>query len=502
MGKYNFYYDETEHSRIINYTTVCAENYYDSFIAGIVGWKSEDEENICNKYAAFEEKFSSRKDKNGEIKSRTFRQSQFKYGFASMNPPNAQMLDAFLSVWDENMHLYFLVRSKVEYLIDQIFSKYHNTWYANYDNMRYSLIKAINVYRPKELIECIYGEPHQFKEALIGFLKSRIEIDKSNKTLKQAEIDAFQEAIKLLEDTEVPQLLSWDYQVTFEGFLKYLREENISNYSLLLDKEGEADEDSNTLIAANNAGVSEVKEGDSKDYIGLRMADMIAGILAKMMKAVSEALMPKQTTAVPIKTILSKEWFDLSEAQLNLYKKLYKIICVWDDAWYKSYAGKYSDDLIVFIALLAYMNQFKSAEMLKKQLSKNGEYFNTFSTAMLRDYFERLGKNMPIEYVPRGNGEYFLNSKGGKVFYNSEKQPKLRIPASGIIEEVQSVGITSSGIPLVTIFKKGKMLCYRLPDDLMGWAAHLTAIASTGEKMFPCRVRFLWRDGKYFADLR
>ena len=44
--KYMFFYDETEHSRKINYETVTANNYYDNFITGIVGWKAEDDECI------------------------------------------------------------------------------------------------------------------------------------------------------------------------------------------------------------------------------------------------------------------------------------------------------------------------------------------------------------------------------------------------------------------------------------------------------------------------
>ena len=35
---HNFYYDESEHSRKINYGTVNADNYYDNFVSVIVGW--------------------------------------------------------------------------------------------------------------------------------------------------------------------------------------------------------------------------------------------------------------------------------------------------------------------------------------------------------------------------------------------------------------------------------------------------------------------------------
>ena len=48
--KYIFFYDETEHSRKINYETVTANNYYDNFITGIVGWKAEDDECISDRY--------------------------------------------------------------------------------------------------------------------------------------------------------------------------------------------------------------------------------------------------------------------------------------------------------------------------------------------------------------------------------------------------------------------------------------------------------------------
>ena len=81
---YNFFYDETEHSRKINYSTVTANNYYDNFISVIVGWSVEEEKNITEKYLAFESKYESRK-KKGELKSQTMKVNDFKYGLASMN---------------------------------------------------------------------------------------------------------------------------------------------------------------------------------------------------------------------------------------------------------------------------------------------------------------------------------------------------------------------------------------------------------------------------------
>ena len=55
--KYLFYYDETEHSRVINQKTISANNFYDNFITVIVGWNSANERKIEERYKAFEDKY-------------------------------------------------------------------------------------------------------------------------------------------------------------------------------------------------------------------------------------------------------------------------------------------------------------------------------------------------------------------------------------------------------------------------------------------------------------
>ena len=46
MTHYNFYYDESEHSREINHQTISASNYYDNFVAVFLGWDISQEEKI------------------------------------------------------------------------------------------------------------------------------------------------------------------------------------------------------------------------------------------------------------------------------------------------------------------------------------------------------------------------------------------------------------------------------------------------------------------------
>ena len=112
MPEYQFYYDETEHSRKINYNTVSASNYYDNFVTMIVGWPSAYDEFLM-KYIDFEAKYSGRKDRNGEIKSTTLSQKQFQYGFASLNKQNTKFVNDFLELFILKFVFIFLLKVRL-----------------------------------------------------------------------------------------------------------------------------------------------------------------------------------------------------------------------------------------------------------------------------------------------------------------------------------------------------------------------------------------------------
>ena len=278
--KYIFFYDETEHSRKINYETVTANNYYDNFITGIVGWKAEDDKCISDRYLAFESKYDYRK-KDGELKSQTMKAKDFRLGFASLNNRTIELYEDLVSLFDEKIIIYFSVFSKIEYVISQLFVNYHNSMFVDVDYMKYSIIKAINVYRPQNVIEAIYKEPQIFVKELRSFLEDRIIKNQANTALKEHENQAFQEILLLLEDTEVPETLDWSYFAPFDGFKKLLTEMNVNEYQLMIDREGK---ESHTLNSAKNVGLKNVIEEDSKDYVGIRMADILAGLISRMMQ--------------------------------------------------------------------------------------------------------------------------------------------------------------------------------------------------------------------------
>lgn len=500
MSKYSFYYDESEHSRKINYKTICASNYYDNFVTMIVGWSSEKDD-ILQRHAAFETKYADRKDRNGEIKSTMLQQKQFKYGFASLKKQNAQFVDDFLSLFDKDIHIYFSVSSKIEYLVLQVFKGYRSSIFIDTDLMKYSITKALVAYRPQKIIKCIYESPEDFLEELKKFFQERIECNKNNPKLKHKETEAFQQILFILNGISDALEIDWDYHLSFDGFKKYLAEKNISNYNLIIDKEGNNEEKSKTLKAAREIGLDNSEEADSTEYPGLRIADMMAGIISKLLKGLCASLRYQSLDESTNKKILDTSWFCLNEVQLGLYKKLYRIICEWQPAWYKSYSGIYSDDLVLLNSLLNFMNNFESVEQIQVDLDKQGEYFNTFACGQLEKYFSRRRCKLPIEPVVPFDEESYLNQRGGKVYFDSRKQPLLPLHEGFQTFDVLSVGMDQKFTPTVTILKDEVSECFQLPNELSEWVFSVIGMAAMGMNPFPAKVVFSKINERYCADI-
>lgn len=496
--KVNFYYDETEHSREIGYDTIIASNFYDGFITSIVGWNEEKQSEIEQKYLAFEEKYSYRKSK-GELKSTTIDNKKLENGFASCNKEYVSFLTDFLRLFTDDIRVYFASISKMEYLINQLFTDYHNTVFVDIDSFKYTIIKALVTNRPVEIENAIYSNPEQFVSAVKAFLKKKIEIDKQNTELKKQEIKAFAEALLILDDVKLPTRFSWDYHPSFIGFKKYIDENSVVDYTLTIDKEGD---EQKTLHAAQECGLKNVSEAVSTDVWGIRMVDMLAGLIAKMMKALCQSLHPTNPDSIS-KTLLSEQWFNVNEKQLQLYKQFYHVVCELNNSWYKSFSGIYADDAISLVALLEFMNHFSSVDEIKNNLDMQGEYFNAYACQLLEDYYSRIRNKLPIEPIPLENIQkgYFYNQRGAKCYFDTNKQPMLPLPKTKNMYYVLSVGFDSNSNPQVTICENGKTYCYRLPQELHEWAFNAVVLANMGGNCFPAEVIFTKERGQIFVDV-
>ena len=494
MSHYQFYYDETEHSRTINQNTVSADNFYDNFISVIVGWEDGEDGAVCNRFRTFEQAFAHRKS-NGEIKSTTLKQNQFRYGFASLNTDNIEFIDAFLNLFD-GVLLYISVISKIEFLVRQIFDHVQNSVFVDADAARYTITKALLTYKPTDVLLSIYDNPKDAVPLLRAFFEQRMELNKTCMPLKERENEAFRQVTLLLDDASEIKTVNWNYTVPFLGFQEFLSEMDISDYSLMIDNEHK------TFEAAKCIGIHNLSEGDSKDNIGIQIADLFSGIIAKLMKALSSALTP--TPGDEIKKItLPLEWFSLNDKQLLLYKKLKKVFVDQNNCWYKVYAGNYADDLVVFVALLNYMDGFADAQEIKQDIENQSEQFNSYTCACLDNHYKRMANKLPIDPVSKSETKqgYLYNRRGAKVYFDVDRQPQLLIEEYGSKYTVLSIGLNKNGVPLATIDTGINPICYRLPNEFAEWAQTVIGFASMGEKIFPCEVVFTKHDGKYYADL-
>lgn len=424
-------------------------------------------------------------------------------GFASLNNDNISLIEDFLALFDEKIFIYYAVISKIEYIVNQLFIGYKNSFLFDMDAMRYSITKAIIIYQPANIINGIYENTIELIILLKQFFAERIEKDKENVVLKKLEIEQFSQIIMFLNDVSEIKTIDWNYNISFIGFKKYLTEKSINNFSLSIDKEGE---NGNTAKAAEQECQVRVIELNSKTSCGIRMADMLAGLISKMLKALHNALRNTTEETQLNKKILDNSWFNISERQLFLYKKLHSVVVDLNKSWHKAFFGKYSDDLIVFISFLNFMNNFDSVEAIKSNISMQGEYFNTYVCESLSAHYEQMRREMqidtlPIDVVYKSSKDYFLNRRGAKIYFDINKQPLLEITKSRTIFNVLSVGFSQEMIPLVTIKEAGSAKCYRLPTELSEWAMTLVGFANMGEKLFPSEVMFTKTKDRLLADI-
>lgn len=269
----------------------------------------------------------------------------------------------------------------------------------------------------------------------------------------------------------------------------------------MLDKEGEAGAESKTLIAAKEASLKNCKEADSIDHFGIRMADMLVGIIGKLMKSLYHSLTPTQDSPRIAKTLLSKEWFRLTDGQLQLYKQLYHIVFEINNDWYKVYAGNYSDDLVSFLGLLDFMNHFNSAKDIEQDFDMQPEYCNSCICQRLETHFEQMKNKLPVEPVKDQEKDFFRNRRGAKVYHDVDRQPILKLTKGKNAFVALSVGIAKGGIPLVTIEASPENLCYRLPIQLSEWAKTLVSMANAGDDLLPAEVVFTKAGNRIYADI-
>lgn len=496
--KYEYYFDESEHSRKINEKTVNGLNYHDNYIGSFLEVDTEQVSNFAQLYEEFEEKYKDRKRKNKlksvlekrdvlELKSDTISTKQIKFGFSSCNDNNIEFISDLLEIVDTNK-IFISLSSKLEYVVRQLLSSYDIEEGIIEEALIYSVVKSLLQYKPKKVLEAIETKSDSILEVIIEFYIERIKRNQKNRKLKNSEIAAFEQILYVLNKINSSVNIDWDYSLTFVDFYKYLKFNNINDYWLYLDSEGVG----KTLKGAQKVGLLNSSERDSLSSEGIRCADMFAGLIGKMIKAIEKDLNKFSYDEKLERKVISSEFFKLRKNEFNLYLQLNKLLVdgtieIQDNCYYRDY-------YLMLIHLIEYITSFKNYSdfdaLSYKQHTKN---FDERMLLILHEQFQQMNiqaPSLPVVEILEKNDESFIGQYGETIYKDTSKHDVLPVEKDGSIYHVINVGINhESNIATMTVKEEGaKYTVYKLPEGAKSWVYGNIGFSSYGMNLFPSDV--------------
>lgn len=386
-----FFFDESFHSRKINKQTIEDKLFFDNYVITGIGCLRKDLHKNEILYKQFEEKHKEKFSikENDELKSKIVKKDQYKYGIKSFNKKSLELYKDFWELMNESDYIYYIcVISKLEYILTQF---NYNIWgVRDYRSFVYSIVKAVNVYRPKEVLKALFEENDLLLEELISFLKRKI-TENENNPIKVKENISFKECIVILEEINRENInYKWDYSSIFIGFKKLVNELLVNHVRIVIDKEGNPND--NTARACKNEGFKNVIETDSKKSITLRCTDLMCGFISKMMRAIYEDTKTSDEEEYRERKILDKNWFEINEEQFLLYKNIAKYFKKYAKYYWSTYISIYFDSFFQFIDLIYYFDRFNNFEAFNCiDLNSHRERYNEFITSHMGVKYKEFG---------------------------------------------------------------------------------------------------------------
>ena len=386
-----FFFDESFHSREINKKTIEDKEFFDNYVMTGIGCLKRDLHKNEILYAQFEERFKKlfSINENDELKSKIVKKEQYKYGIKSFNKKSLELYKDFWKLMNQSDYIYYICAiSKLEYILTQF---NYNIWgVRDYSSFVYSIVKAVNVYRPKEVLKALFEENDLLLGELVKFLRRKIS-ENDNNPIKVYENISFKECITILEEINGKNInLKWKYNNIFIGFKKFVNELELNNVRVVIDKEGNPN--NNTANACKKEGFKNVIETDSKENITLRCIDLMCGFISKMMRAIYEDTKTTDDEEYKERKILNKNWFEINEEQFWLYKDIAKYFKKYSKYYWSTYISIYFDSFFQFIDLIYYFDMFENFEKFNSMDSNNHrERYNGFIINHIYEKFKERG---------------------------------------------------------------------------------------------------------------
>lgn len=417
MVVYNFYFDESAHTRAITYIEDKGLNIYiedkdkqnDLFVGFFWGINENLDLDFEHRFVIVENYIKELLGlkENQEFKGDTIKTDQFRNGFNSLGKINFKIYKVLFEMLDEEdliLHIHLL--SKTEYMVREFFKEINlpTEFLVAKQALMYTLTKFFFNYRKQDLLEKMYSNNKSVSEKFIYELKNELEaIVEHAKDISRMkyEVKSFKELLICLTFAELnvaPKVkYLWDYEPLFIGFSNLLRELNISNedVNLRIDPEG-----ANEIFRiASKQDFRSVKDDlDSNNSSMIRIADIFSNFFYKFSYNLYLSLKETEYTDVYVrdfstKRLLDEKWFDIKREDVYLlYVQANKIFESRKSIYWTTFSGIYADYALLTFSLLSYIGgQYKSFKDFHKYSPiEHTEIFNKYAALKLMKFFDNL----------------------------------------------------------------------------------------------------------------
>lgn len=406
--KWYTYYDETFHDRKITNKketlNIYQGNLNDLFVSFFLTLNEDNNNMLKNDFNEWENKVREflKLDSNIELKGSTLirGKKQYKSGLSTFLKQSVEKYTNLFRILNSSHCKYQInIYSKTEYLINTVFDNAYIPDNAIIENFHYSLIKFLNTYRDPRIINAFFSSGDSQKP-IREYQRSIKKILPKIKDLKrtQREYIALKDMLKILNKTVLQNKyledgkIKWNYSIQVNGYNKLINSLSILKEDICFYP----DNGSGLIPYINKKEFNEVKEVDSKDCWGVRLADILSNFVGRFIAAIQD----EQFTG-PLKDIgnydfskrkiLSESWFEINNDEFELYKLISIFFNTNKDIYWSSYTGVYRDYAVMFFSLIHYIGNtyIKHTDFEKHTSSEHREKYHSFSMNILNEQLEK-----------------------------------------------------------------------------------------------------------------
>ena len=410
---YNFYFDETYHDRKITIKSSGKINTFtadksDSYIGVFWGFDNKKQSSVTKRLFALENKYIARYGLTSEFKSINIARQNFIFGVRSFNRDAFDYYNDLFALLEQIAPIIHVnIVSKIEYLVRNIFTTadVKHTSGVSIDSFYYSITKFILFYHTEKLITALYetietGDGAFFKEELLNHLERAIAAIKGIKR-KEREFPVLLQLHMVVSGCAFNKPINSKYDFiyfqNFNGLMRLLDELKISSQRAVIT----IDREEATYQTALHFPFKKVSQADSTQSVKVRLADHLCGFIGRMMYCLVEDQQFKEDPVTDInclasndlvrKRLLSSEWFDLQKKHFDLYKRIFRVLVVQQNAHWSTMTWSYGDQAAMFYSLLEYFGSYSSYEEYRKHSpQEHSEHYNSACCGALERHYATL----------------------------------------------------------------------------------------------------------------